>query len=113
MLLSPRFVRGATAALLALTLTAPRGIAAAPAGATATTYLVVYRELTVPTDVAASLMRAGARLMQSYPDIGVVLVESADPAFRSAALQDGRVESASPTASGAVRVKSADLETST
>jgi subtilisin family serine protease len=112
--LSAGLPRAAVAALFALTLIAPAGIAAAPALASSTTtYLVVYRELTVPSDAAATLGRAGARLVQSYPDIGVVLVESADSAFPAASLQDSRVESASATPLGAVRVKSGDIETST
>src|SRR3954452_4485440 len=113
MLHSLHVVRGAAAALFAFTLSAPGGAAAAPAGASSTSYLVVYRELTVPSDAAASLARAGARLIQSYPEIGVVLVESGDPAFPAASRQDSRVESASQSAPGAARVKPADIEIST
>jgi lantibiotic leader peptide-processing serine protease len=97
--------RAAAAALLAGAFTLTGGVAAAPPLAEPSTYLVVYREQAVPTDASASLGRAGGSLINSYAAIGVAIVASSNPSFRAEVLEDARVEDASPSAAGAVRLK--------
>jgi subtilisin family serine protease len=101
-----RIGRVAAAAALASTLfgSVP-GVAAAPSSAQAQTYIVLYTQLAVPADAAASVARAGGQLVISYDEIGVAIATSASPAFRETVRQDSRVDDAAATARAVVRLK--------
>src|ERR1700731_3168715 len=104
-----RVRRAAAAALLGSALFS--GIPAASAastqaaGQTGQTYLVVYTQLAVPADAAASVARAGGRLVTSYDAIGVALATSNATTFRDELKKDARVDDAGQTAFGAVKLK--------
>ncbi len=91
----------------ALVLVVIAGILAGGATATAGTaqnYLVLYKDVAVPSDAAASIQRAGGTLVYSYPQIGVAFASSSSSAFRSEVMDDTRVQGAAATAGFATRL---------
>lgn len=75
------------------------------------TYLILYKGLAVPSDVAVSIAGAGGTLIYQYDAIGVAIARSDDVAFREKVLWDNRVKNAASTAGFAVRL-SDDIMTS-
>src|SRR6266508_292689 len=80
------------------------GATAATTGGTAQTYLVVYRSATSPADAAAKLKAAGGTVVRNYSQIGVVVVQSSNAGFRTAAMKDGLVEGATATGKFATKL---------
>jgi lantibiotic leader peptide-processing serine protease len=68
----------------------------APA-ALASNYVVLYKQQAVPADVAATVAKAGGSLVYAYPEIGVAIASSDNPAFRDNLLKDNRIENAAST----------------
>jgi subtilisin family serine protease len=92
----------ASVAMVALLLTVP-GVRAADTG-TAQTYLVVFRAQALPANAAASITAAGGTVVQSYPQIGVVIARSSSSSFRSSVMRNGAIQGASATAAFATHV---------
>src|SRR4051812_12567274 len=68
------------------------GIVNAASGAsTPSTYVVLYRQPAVPSDVAASIKRAGGTLTFAYGAIGVAIASSSSSTFASSLAKDSRV----------------------
>jgi lantibiotic leader peptide-processing serine protease len=63
-----------------------------------TTYLVVYKGSSVPSDAGASIQKAGGAVMYTYAQIGVVVATSSDASFAANAARDSRVAGAAATA---------------
>jgi subtilisin family serine protease len=101
-----RIGRAAVAAMLAGGLSSGIPVASAAPASADQTYIVLYRdETSVPADAAATIARAGGRLVANYDAIGVSIAASSSSAFRSSLRQDGRVSDAAASARGVVRVK--------
>ena len=92
----------ASVAMVALLLAVP-GVRAADTG-TAQTYLVVFRAQALPANAAASITAAGGTVVQSYPQIGVVIARSSSSTFRSSVMRNGAIQGASATAAFATHV---------
>src|SRR5438309_4181434 len=92
----------ASVAMVALLLVVP-GVRAADTG-TAQTYLVVFRAQALPANAAASITAAGGTVVQSYPQIGVVIARSSSSTFRSSMMRTGAIQGASATAAFATHV---------
>ena len=92
----------ASVAMVALLLAVP-GVRAADTG-TAQTYLVVFRAQALPANTAASITAAGGTIVQSYPQIGVVIARSSSSTFRSSVMRNGAIQGASATAAFATHV---------
>jgi lantibiotic leader peptide-processing serine protease len=95
--------------LVALTaLVASLAVASGASGAeTGSTYLVLYKQQSVPADAAASIAQAGGSLVYAYDQIGVAIASSDSDAFSATLAQDNRVEGVSATAPFATRVDGA------
>ena len=61
------------------------------------TYIVLYKQHNA-TGAAALVRAAGGTLVASYPQIGVVVARSSDPAFAAEITRDSRIEGAGSTA---------------
>jgi subtilisin family serine protease len=92
----------ASIAMVALLLTVP-GVRAADTG-TAQTYLVVFRAQALPSNAAASIKAAGGTVVNSYPQIGVVIAQSSSATFRSSVMRNASIQGASATAAFATHV---------
>ena len=92
----------ASVAMVALLLAVP-GVRAADTG-TQQTYLVVFRAQALPANAAASITAAGGTVVQSYPQIGVVIARSSSSTFRSSVMRNGAIQGASATAAFATHV---------
>ena len=68
------------------------------------TYLIVYKNLSVPAKLAKSVSDAGGTLVASYDAIGVAVVRSANPTFAPKLRGDTSVASVAATAGSAVRL---------
>ena len=111
MLQRHRLIRLGAAVLLATSLLgSPMATAAAPAAAASETYLVLYRQSSLPADVAASVQAAGGRLVAAYDAIGVAVATSSNAAFRDQLLRDSRIENAAATTRFATRVDGSALD---
>src|SRR5215210_5313866 len=71
------------------------------------TYLVLYKQKSVPADAATRIARAGGSLVKSYSAIGVAVATSNNSAFGSRLARDSRVEGASATTKFASKVEPA------
>ncbi|TMK90297.1 MAG: hypothetical protein E6G43_06730 [Actinobacteria bacterium] len=90
----------ASVAMVALLLAVP-GVRATGTG-TAQTYLVVFKAQALPANAAASITAAGGTVVQSYPQIGVVIARSSSSTFRSSVMRNGAIPSvAAPVGHGA------------
>src|SRR5439155_172284 len=89
-------------AMVALLLAVP-GVRATGNG-TAQTYLVVFKAQALPANAAASITAAGGTVVQSYPQIGVVIARSSSSTFRSSVMRNGAIRSAAATAAFATHV---------
>jgi subtilisin family serine protease len=74
----------------------PRSISTARADATQT-YIVLYKQEKLPDNTAKVIADAGGSVVYLYPQIGVAIAQSSNPAFRSQLLMDNRIENASST----------------
>jgi len=92
----------ASIAMVALLLAVP-GVRAADTG-TAQTYLVVFRAQALPSNAAASINAAGGTVVNSYPQIGVVIAQSSSATFRSSVMRNASIQGASATAAFATHV---------
>jgi lantibiotic leader peptide-processing serine protease len=92
----------ASVAMVALLLAVP-GVRAADTG-TAQTYLVVFRAQALPSNAAASIKAAGGTVVNSYPQIGVVIAQSSSATFRSSVMRNASIQGASATAAFATHV---------
>ena len=92
----------ASIAMVALLLAVP-GVRAADTG-TAQTYLVVFRAQALPSNAAASIKAAGGTVVNSYPQIGVVIAQSSSATFRSSVMRNASIQGASATAAFATHV---------
>src|SRR5438552_2178070 len=92
----------ASVAMVALLLAVP-GVRATGTG-TAQTYLVVFKAQALPANAAASITAAGGTVVQSYPQIGVVIARSSSSTFRSSVRRNGAVRGAAATAAFATHV---------
>jgi len=91
---------GVLSIVVALTLVAlTTVIAVAPmAGAgTERTYVVLYKKQAIPAGAALSVGRAGGSLVQSYPQIGVLIARSDSDGFAPTLKRDLRVQGVSAT----------------
>ncbi|HZT09431.1 MAG TPA: S8 family serine peptidase [Actinomycetota bacterium] len=92
----------ASIAMVALLLAVP-GVRAADTGV-AQTYLVVFKAQALPSNAAASIKAAGGTVVNSYPQIGVVIAQSSSATFRSTVMRNGSIQGASATAAFATHV---------
>ena len=83
--------------LLALALMVLVAAVVAPA-ALGAKYIVLYKQNAVPSDVGATVAKAGGALVYAYPQIGVAIASSTNASFRANLLKDSRIENASSTA---------------
>ncbi len=77
--------------------------ATAPA-ALGSTYIVLYKQETVPTNAEAAIRAAGGAMVQAWPQIGVVVATSTSPSFRSTVTRSSAVENASATDAFGIQV---------
>lgn len=68
------------------------------------TYIVLYKQQSVPADAASSIQQAGGRLVYSYDEIGVAIAQSDSELFSAILAQNNRVEGVSSTSGLAVKV---------
>jgi subtilisin family serine protease len=71
---------------------------------TTQTYLVLYKQQSVPAGAASAIQRAGGTLVYSYDAIGVAIAQSASTSFRGKVLSDKKVEGAMATAGFGVKL---------
>ena len=76
----------------------PPNAAVSPQSATMETYLVLFKQQSVPANAAALITSSGGTLVYSYDKIGVAIARSSSDSFRANLLLDKRVENASSTA---------------
>ena len=85
--------------IVSMTSAPPAAAATVQAGAASQTYIVLYKTNAVARDAATIIARAGGQVVYKYPQIGVVIASSSDPAFRTNLMKkDSRVEGAAATA---------------
>jgi len=85
--------------IVSMTSALPAAAATVQAGAASQTYIVLYKTNAVARDAATIIARAGGQVVYKYPQIGVVIASSSDPAFRTNLMKkDSRVEGAAATA---------------
>lgn len=84
----------ASIAMVALLLAVP-GVRAADTGA-AQTYLVVFKAQVLPSNAAASIKAAGGTVVNSYPQIGVVIAQSSSATFRSTVMRNASIQARPP-----------------
>jgi len=68
------------------------------------TFIVLYKDTSVPADAAAVIANAGGTLVKSYEAIGVAIATAPGRSFRDSVLSDSRIEGASSTTRFAVRL---------
>jgi lantibiotic leader peptide-processing serine protease len=96
---------------LARALAVALGAALTLAGsAGAANYVVLYKQHAVPADAGTSVALAGGALVHSYPEIGVAIATSDDPAFAATIARDRKVAGASSTDGFATRLDLDALE---
>ena len=95
----PVFRRGLLAAFAAVLALALAGVAGAA------NYIVLYKQSAVPAGARADVVRAGGSVVAVYDQIGVVIVESSSPGFRSALLRDARIDGVASTAGFGIRLE--------
>jgi subtilisin family serine protease len=78
------------------------------ATANAQNYIVLYKSQSLGGDVAATVQKAGGSVVYTYPQIGVVIAQSDNLAFRDNLMKDNRVDGVSGTAAYATRLDDAD-----
>src|SRR3954453_20301679 len=88
------------AALLAV------GAAAGGASGDAQTYVVLYKQQSVGSDAAATIQRAGGKLVYAYDQIGVAIARSDSDSFRSKLLENSAIENAAATTNFATQLPS-------
>jgi len=71
----------------------------------ASTYVVLYRSVAVPADVAQTVSRAGGTLVASYGQIGVAIARSSSATFKSALAADSRIAAVAATDRTAIRLR--------
>jgi subtilisin family serine protease len=84
--------------------------AAIAASATAATYIVLYKQAALPAGATATIENAGGTLVFAYPQIGVLVARSSNPAFRDVLLRDSRIENASATDAFGIQIHEDILE---
>jgi subtilisin family serine protease len=94
-------------ALLAAFLLAGAALAST---ASASTYVVLYKQQSVKNGAAARIQQAGGTLVASYPQIGVVVARSDSASFRGNLSSDNQVAGVSSTAGFASRLPGSSLE---
>src|SRR4051794_23584608 len=75
------------------------------AGASADTYVVLYKGNAVPSSAKADVTKAGGSFVYGYDQIGVAIARSDSASFADAIAKDGRVEGVSSTAGFASRLQ--------
>jgi len=91
--------------LAVVSLVAALAFSAGSAGAgTSSTYLVLYKKQALSTDAAASIQKAGGKLVYGYAQIGVAVATSDLSTFASTLAADSSVEGVSKTAGFATQV---------
>jgi subtilisin family serine protease len=93
------------AALAAAALVAALSAAGSAGSAESTTYLILYKQQSVPTDAARAIERAGGTLTFAYGQIGVAVARSDAAGFRERLAQDARVEAVAATGAYGVRLE--------
>jgi subtilisin family serine protease len=68
------------------------------------TYLVVYRDQSLPAGAAATISGAGGAVVATYGDIGVAVARSDSTTFRDNLMKDSRIEGVSATPALATRL---------
>ena len=88
------------ALVMALSATSTFAVSAAPShDATSQNYLILYTALSVPSNAASTISKAGGTMLYSYKAIGVVLASSSSSTFRSALMSDSRIQGVAATGS--------------
>jgi len=77
------------------------------------TYLVVYKQQSLPAGVAQTISRAGGTVVATYSAIGVAVVRSNSTTFSNNLMKDASVEGVSATAGLATRLNNGVGDTST
>jgi subtilisin family serine protease len=72
--------------------------------AQAENYVVLYKSQAVPADAAATIQKAGGKLVYSYGQIGVAIASSTSSSFRANLLKDQKIENASATSAFATHL---------
>ena len=105
---TPRLIAAAgvigVAALALIMATGIFGSAEGAQAGTTQTYLVLYKQQSVPAGAASAIQRAGGTLIYSYDAIGVAIAQSASTSFRGKVLSDEKVEGAMSTAGFGVKL---------
>jgi subtilisin family serine protease len=99
-----RALRLALAVIILIPMLSTTPLVAPTRAATAQTYIVLYKNLAVPSDAAVSIAGAGGTLVYQYGAIGVAIARSTDADFREKLLWDNRVQNAASTAGLAVEL---------
>jgi subtilisin family serine protease len=86
--------------LAAVVLAAAIGASAA----SASTYIVLYKQQAVPLDAAQAVQKAGGTWVYSYPEIGVVIARSTSSSFQASLLKDNTIEGVAATDDFGVQV---------
>ena len=68
------------------------------------TYIVLYKQQTVPEDASHTITEAGGELVYSYDQIGVAIARSESDTFRQEIMRDKMVENASSTSNFGVKL---------
>src|SRR5439155_2380406 len=72
--------------------------------ASAQNYIVLYQSQAVPADAANTIAQAGGTLVNSYPQIGVVIASSDSTTFRGSLMTDSRINGVSATSAFATKI---------
>jgi subtilisin family serine protease len=86
------------------------GALAFTGAASAGNYIVLYKQEAVPADAASTIQKAGGTVVQSWPQIGVVVAKSTSASFRVNLLKDVRIENASTTDGFGVHVDTTESQ---
>ncbi|HXJ66066.1 MAG TPA: hypothetical protein VNN79_20080, partial [Actinomycetota bacterium] len=81
------------------------GATADSTGGTATTYMVVFRSATSPSNAGATISAAGGTVVKNYAQIGVAVVSSSSSAFATKLSRNASVSGVSATAQFATRLQ--------
>src|SRR5215211_3645474 len=73
-------------------------------------YVVLYKQQALPANAGSAIEKAGGSVVQTWPEIGVVIASSSSASFRETLLKDSRVENASATAGFATPVSPLETE---
>jgi subtilisin family serine protease len=101
------FIAAGVVGLAVLALVLATGVFESAEGAqagTTQTYLVLYKQQSVPAGAASAIQRAGGTLVYSYDAIGVAIAQSASASFRAKMAADKKVDGVSSTAAFGVRL---------